>query len=344
MKQDYYQLLGVPRDASEEDIKKSYRKFALDYHPDRNPDNQEAEDKFKEITEAYEVLGNQDKRREYDRFGHDGRSRGFPGFRFNLNDLFGGFHGGQSTSPIPMVGDNIREDVWLTLEEIVSGCEKVIEYGKFSVCETCQGTGASKTQNCVTCNGTGMFSQQQGNFFMQSTCHTCGGGGSQIMERCSSCSGSRQIRVAKKVSVKIPKGIQDGTILRVADAGGDGINGGPPGDLHVIPHTLDHDLFIRNKSDLHCDVPISFSEAALGGTVSVRTLYGFQDVDISEGTQSDDIVIKDDYGLPYMKKDGYGDLFVHILVRTPTNLSEEQRNLFEKLQKTEQQIKGEDNE
>ena len=304
-KRDLYEILGVAKNASDEDLKKSYRKLAMKYHPDRNPDNKEAEEKFKEAKEAYEILTDARKREAYDRFGHagidpnaagagGGAGAGFGGFSDVFGDIFGdifgggGRQGGGQRSNVYR-GADLRYSMEITLEHAAHGHTTEIRVPSWEGCETCKGTGAkpgTKPKTCHTCQGQGSVRVQQGFFSIQQTCPTCQGSGRFIPEPCTACDGVGRTKKTKTLEVKIPAGIDDGMRIRSAGNGEPGVNGGPPGDLYVEIHVKEHDVFQRDGDDLHCEIPISMTTAALGGKVQVPTLQGRAEIDLPEGTQS----------------------------------------------------------
>ena len=301
MKRDYYEVLGVTRNASQKEIKKAYRRLALKYHPDRNPGDKEAEEKFKEASEAYEVLSDPEKRELYDRYGHDGlRGSGFSGFsgvedifsHFGdiFSEIFGGspFGFGRAGARRGMRGADLRYDIALEFEEAVWGCEKDIQVEKLTDCPACGGSGAApgtRPNVCPMCHGTGSVVQQQGFFTLQRTCPRCRGQGTVVEKPCSECNGSGKVEQEKTVSVKIPAGVDSGVRLRLAGEGEPGENGGPPGDLYVFITVKPDNRWRREGSDLFVDVEISFVQAALGTTITVPTLEGDKDIDIEPGTQ-----------------------------------------------------------
>ena len=343
VKRDYYEILDVSRDASEDELKKNYRKLALKYHPDRNPDDPRAEEKFKEAAEAYDVLNDPEKRSLYDRYGHDGlQGAGFQGFG-GAEDVFssfgsifeelfgfggGGRRGGRSAA---RVGTDLRYDVQVTLEEVVSGTEKMLEFDKTETCIQCLGKRtASGTQptTCGTCGGMGQVERRQGFFAMRTTCPHCRGQGVVITDPCPECRGLGLVQAPKKLSVKIPPGMDENSRLRLTGEGEEGTNGGPPGDLYVVVHVAPHDIFERDGVNVHCEVTISFSQAALGADVKVPSLYGPKTLTIPRGTQTRDTLILRGGGVPHVRGGGRGDQIAHVVVRTPTRLTERQEELL----------------
>jgi molecular chaperone DnaJ len=360
-KKDFYDILGVDRNAAEDDIKKVYRKLALQYHPDRNPGNKEAEEKFKEITEAYEILGDPDKRARYDQFGHDafmaGAGGGFGGFgHVDLEEAlrtfmgaFGGGGGGGGGSIFDsffgdsgfeergrggsIAGSDIRYDMELEFEEAAFGCGKEVEIPKLSTCSACAGEGAepgTKRVTCKSCGGHGQVRSNAGFISILRTCGKCGGIGSVIENPCKKCRGEGRIHQKKKISVKVPAGVETGSRLRVNGAGEDGARGGHAGDLYVVIHVKAHELFERHGDDILCEMPISVSVAALGGEVEVPTLEGKAALKIPEGTQGGKIFKLKNKGIANLRGYGRGDQLVRVIVETPMHLSGEQKELLRK--------------
>lgn len=349
-KRDYYEVLGVQRDANEQDLKQAYRRLAVKYHPDKNPGDVEAEERFKEIAEAYQVLSSPDLRAKYDRFGHAGvgagagagfGGQGFPGFEDILSDLFGfgDMFGGRSGRRAgPRRGSDLRYDIKLTLEEAASGLKTKIRVPRLETCEICHGNGAaegSSPTRCATCGGAGQVRYQQGFFSVSRTCSTCRGTGRIIKNACRECHGEGRIEREKTLEIKIPAGVDTGSRLRIAGEGEAGEVGASRGDLYVIIHIKEHDIFERRDANLYCEVPISFAQAALGAEVSVPTLDGQETLRIAEGTQTGRTFRLKGKGMPVLGGRGRGDLFATVHVSTPTNLSREQRRLLEELAKLE---------
>jgi molecular chaperone DnaJ len=349
-KRDYYEVLGVSRDADAEEVKKAYRKLAMMYHPDRNPGDKEAEERFKEASEAYEVLRDLEKRQIYDRFGHEGLAgtgfRGFTGFEdiFSaFGDIFEGFFGfgtrtGRETRS--RQGQSLRYDLELTLEEAFYGKEQEIRFEKWASCDACGGTGiapGSEPQICVTCQGRGQVVRSQGFFQISTTCPTCRGEGRIITDPCDTCAGRGKTRKDRKITVKIPAGVDTGSQLRLQGEGEPGEYGGPPGDLFVMIYVREHDFFKREGNHLLCDIPISFVQAALGGTISVPVLgeEGSQDLVIPSGTQPGEILSLPGFGMPKLQGKRRGNLFVKLTVKIPKKLTAQQKELLETFADTE---------
>ena len=361
-KRDYYEILDVPKDASEAEIKKAYRKMALKYHPDKNPDDPESETKFKEAAEAYEVLRDSEKRSRYDRFGHEG-VKGMPGGGFNMSmddifsnfgdifgDTFGGAFGdafgfgGTRTRGGRRVnrGSNIRVKVKLTLEEIARGVEKKLKISKYVPCETCSGTGArdgSSYNTCSTCRGTGQVTRVTNTFLGQmqttSTCPSCGGEGQTISAKCPDCAGNGIVKGSEVISLKIPAGVHDGMQLSVSGKGNAGARGGIPGDMIVLIEEAEHEFLLRDGQNLLYEEYISLPDAALGTSVDVPTLEGKARIKVPAGTQSGEVFRLRSKGLPDINGYGNGDLLININVWTPRNLTTEEQNILEKLKESE---------
>jgi molecular chaperone DnaJ len=349
-KRDYYDVLGVTRTATEVEIKSAYRKMAMTYHPDRNPNNPDAEEKFKEITEAYAVLADTEKRSLYDRFGHAGVSGpgaggGFDptifqdfgdifGEFFGFGDLFGG--GGRRRTRAQR-GADLREDLNLEFDEAVFGTEKQVKVRRHEACETCHGSGAAPGKapvQCRTCNGHGQVRYQQGFFSIARTCPTCSGAGSVITDPCPKCKGEGRLLREKIVEAKVPAGVEDGTRIRFSGLGEAGAFGGPAGDLYVVLHVKEHTFFERQGNDLYCVVPISFPQAALGTEIMVPTMEGDHKLKIPEGTQSGTSFRIRNKGVPVLNGHGKGDLFVEVRIQTPGKLTKRQRELLNELGET----------
>jgi molecular chaperone DnaJ len=337
---DYYRILEVPRDATPEEIKKSYRQVAMKYHPDRNPGNKEAEERFKEAAEAYEVLRDPEKRRLYDRYGHEGlSSTGFTGFRdFSdifqaFSDIFGDVFGFQGATGVqPQAGTDLRYDLVLDFMDAAMGTEVTLEVPRVVSCHTCGGNGAKPgTQRipCPQCGGRGVVSRTHGIFQITTTCPRCQGLKEFISEPCPSCRGEGRVREKKKLKVKIPPGMDSGTHLVMAREGNDGIFGGPPGDLYIILQVRPHDLFRREGNDLHLRVPVSFAQAALGTRVTIPLLTGTREIAVPPGTQPGETMRLKGEGVPYPKGPRRGDLLVEVGVTIPRNLTPRQQELLQ---------------
>ncbi len=343
-KRDYYEVLGVSRNATQEEIKKAYRQLALKYHPDRNPGNKEAEEKFKEAAEAYAVLSDPEKRAHYDRFGHAGvGEQPFTGFSPDIfadfADILGSFFGfegifGRRSSSGPQRGADLRTVVRISFEEMASGVEKVLHVPREENCSTCGGTGAapgSQPVTCRVCGGRGQVRLNQGFFSLVRTCPQCDGSGRVITSPCRECHGSGRVERRREVRFSIPAGVVNGTRLRLVGQGEEGVRGGPPGDLYVQIQVEPHDVFVRQGADIHVEVEVSAFLAALGGEIEVPTLSGTQTVRLPEGSQPGDTVILRGEGLPRVGRGGRGDLVVHLKVVVPKKLSGKQRELLRQL-------------
>lgn len=353
MEKDYYELLGLQKGATDVEIKKAYRTLAMKYHPDRNPGNAEAELKFKEVTEAYEVLKDSQKRAAYDRYGHAAFAQGagagaggFGGFNFDFGsgsgagfgsifeDIFSEFMGGarRSRQQEGVRGADIRYDLEITLEEAYKGLTKEIEIQTAVKCEDCHGTGAaegSKAETCDTCHGTGRVRRQAGFFIEERTCPTCNGTGKVIKNPCKKCGGTGKISQKKVLEVTIPAGIDSGNRMRLAGQGEAGMNGGPNGDLYIFVHIKPHPIFKRDAANLYCTVPLSMTTAALGGEIDIPCIDGSSEkVKIDEGTQSGTEVRLRKKGMTMLQSKSVGDLFVRFTVETPTKLTDKQKELL----------------
>ncbi|MCE2831060.1 MAG: molecular chaperone DnaJ [Oxalobacteraceae bacterium] len=344
-KRDFYETLGVAKNASDEEIKKAYRKLAMKFHPDRNPDSKQAEDKFKEAKEAYEMLSDPQKREAYDRFGHagvdpnmggaGGAGAGFGGgFSDSFGDIFGDIFGGggrQRGGPQVYRGADLRYNLDITLEQAANGFDTTIRVPSWDECDTCHGSGAkpgTSATTCGTCGGHGQVRMQQGFFSIQQTCPKCHGSGKVIADPCSPCAGSGRVKRNKTLEVKIPAGIDDGMRIRSTGNGEPGMNGGPPGDLYVEIHIKQHAVFQRDGDDLHCEMPISFAKAALGGEIEVPTLSGKVSFSVPEGTQSGKTFRLRSKGVKGVRSGFPGDLFCHVVVETPIKLTDRQKDLL----------------
>ncbi len=347
-KRDYYEILGVPKNASDEEIKKAYRKLAMKHHPDRNhgDSSKEAEAKFKEVKEAYEMLSDGQKRAAYDQYGHAGvdpnmrgpGAEGFGGFAEAFGDIFGdvfGARGGSRGGGRQVYrGSDLSYAMEVTLEEAADGKDAQIRIPSWDECGTCHGTGAkpgTKPITCTTCHGQGAVQMRQGFFSVQQTCPQCHGTGKIIPEPCTTCHGQGKIKNNKTLEVKIPAGIDDGMRIRSTGNGEPGTNGGPPGDLYIEIRLKKHDVFERDGDDLHCVVPVSITTAALGGEISVPTLKGPAAIDIPDGTQSGKQFRLRGKGIKGVRSSYPGDLYCHVRVETPVKLTEHQRKLLKEL-------------
>jgi len=350
-KRDYYTVLGVERGASEEDLKKSYRKLAMKFHPDRNPDSKDAEEKFKEAKEAYEVLSEPEKRRAYDAYGFagvnpqmGGMGDGAPGFggfaeAFGdiFSDIFGGGQGGGRGRASVYRGADLRYNLEVTLEQAARGTETKIRIPTMEACETCHGTGAkpgTHPKTCETCHGSGNVRLSQGFFSIQQTCPTCHGSGKMIVDPCATCRGAGRVKKHKTLAVKIPPGVDEGDRIRLTGEGEAGVNGGPPGDLYVVIHLTEHGVFQRDGDDLHCEMPISFTLAALGGEIEIPTLDGSAKVKIPPETQTGQVFRLRGKGIKGVRSTYPGDLLCQVVVETPVRLNDRQKELLRELEET----------
>ena len=354
-KRDYYEVLGVSKSASESEIKKAYRKLAIKYHPDKNPDDKEAEEKFKEAAEAYEVLSDAEKKQRYDQFGHSGMggAGGFGGGGMNMDDIFsqfgdifggfggGGFGGGGSRRRVRK-GSNLRIKAKLTLEEIASGVEKKVKVNKYVSCDDCSGSGAEKgtsMSNCGTCNGSGSVTRVANTILGQmqttQTCPTCSGEGKVITSKCKSCHGDGHVRGEEVITVKIPAGVEEGMQLQVTGKGNAAPRGGINGDLLVVIEEEEHEFLKRDGVNLYYDLYINFADAALGSEEVIPTITGKVKIKIDAGTQAGKTLRLKGKGLPEVQGYGHGDLFVNINVWTPQKLSKDEKEILEKLRNSE---------
>ena len=352
-KRDFYEILGVPKNASDEEIKKAYRKLAMKHHPDRNQGDttKAAEVKFKEAKEAYEMLSDPQKRAAYDQHGHAGvdpnmrggpGAEGFGGFAEAFGDIFGDVFGGgrgrgQGGGRQVYRGSDLSYAMEVTLEEAASGKDAQIRIPSWDECDTCHGTGAkpgTKPITCTTCHGAGAVQMRQGFFSVQQTCPQCQGKGKIIPDPCTTCHGQGRIKKQKTLEVKIPAGIDDGMRIRSTGNGEPGTNGGPPGDLYIEIRMKKHDIFERDGDDLHCQVPLSFTTAALGGEIEVPTLAGKAAIDIPEGTQAGKQFRLRGKGIKGVRSSYPGDLYCHVSIETPVKLSEHQRKLLKELEES----------
>ena len=354
MKEDYYELLGVSKQATQEELKKAYRKMAVKYHPDKNPGNKEAEENFKKVSEAYEVLKDEQKRAAYDRYGHaafSGGGGGGPsaGGPFHdpfdiFSEVFGGggggggsifeefFGGGGRSSGGAQRGSDLRYDLEIELEDAAKGLEREISFRKPVKCSRCNGDGAepgSSVSTCGTCGGHGQVTASKGFFSVRQTCPTCRGNGKKIEKTCSRCGGEGRVNETTKIKVKIPAGVDTGSKLRSAGNGEAGVGGGAAGDLYIVVHVKDHDIFDRQEENLYCEIPIKFTLATLGGTIEVPTLTGKASLKIPAGTQSGTTFRLKGKGLPSLRGGYYGDQMVRVRIEVPTSLTWEQRAKLE---------------
>jgi molecular chaperone DnaJ len=343
-KRDYYEVLGVSRDASEAEVKKAYRKLAMENHPDRNPGDHEAEERFKEAAEAYEVLRDREKRQIYDQFGHAGLEgsgfRGFSGFDdifSSFGDIFEDFFGfgtRRGRRSRARQGSSLRYDLELGLEDAFYGKEEEIVFNKWAACDVCRGSGVkpgSEPQVCGTCQGHGQVVRSQGFFQISTTCPACRGEGRLVTDPCFDCGGNGKVESERKITVKIPAGVDTGSQLRLRGEGEPGENGGPPGDLFVVIHVRDHSFFTREEDHLYCEVPISFTQAALGETIKIALLGEEEEhvLKIHPGTQPGEILSLPGRGMPSLRNSRRGDLFVKVVVKIPKKLTQQQRELLE---------------
>ena len=340
-KRDFYEILGVAKNASDDDLKKAYRKLAMKYHPDRTPDSKEAEEKFKQAKEAYEILSDDNKRAAYDRYGHAGvdpnaagmGGAGGAGFGDAFGDIFGeifgaGRRGGGGGGPQVYRGADLKYAMEITLEQAANGFDTEIRVPSWENCEICKGSGAklgTTPKTCRTCGGSGAVRMQQGFFSVQQTCPTCHGSGKEITDPCVSCDGVGRTRRNKTLQVKIPAGIDEGMRIRSSGNGEPGINGGPSGDLFVEIHIKEHKIFQRENDDLHCELTIPFTSAALGGDIHVPTLNGKAEITIPEGTQSGKTFRLRGKGIKGVRGAYPGDLYCHVVVETPVKLTDAQK-------------------
>ncbi|MEW5567432.1 molecular chaperone DnaJ [Rossellomorea marisflavi] len=363
-KRDYYEVLGVEKGASKEEMKKAYRKLSKKYHPDINKEA-DAADKFKEVKEAYEVLSDDQKRAQYDRFGHTDPNQGFGGggagdfgggfggFEDIFNTFFGGGGGGgrRRDPNAPRAGADLQYTMTLSFEEAVFGKDTEIEIPREEECDTCHGSGAkpgTKVETCSHCQGSGQLNVEQntpfGRIVNRRVCHHCNGSGKQIKEKCRTCGGDGKVQKRRKISVKIPAGIDDGQQLRVSGQGEPGINGGPSGDLYVVFHVRSHDFFERNGDDVYCEMPITFAQAALGDEIEVPTLHGKVKLKVPGGTQTGTRFRVKGKGVPNVRGYGTGDQHVLIKVVTPSKLTEKQKQLLREFADISGQIPDEQHE
>ncbi|MFL6373386.1 MAG: molecular chaperone DnaJ [Pyrinomonadaceae bacterium] len=348
-KRDYYEVLGVSRTATDAEIKRAYRALAVKHHPDKNPDDHTAEDKFKEAAEAYSVLSDAQKRASYDRFGHQAAGAGAGGFGFEggfsniddvfevfgFGDLFGGGRGRRTTV---QRGADLRYDLEITLEDAASGKDEKLRIPRLETCDECDGSGAEKgtqAETCVTCGGSGQARYQQGFFSVMRTCSNCGGKGKIIRTPCKTCRGDGRIEKEKTIEIKIPAGVETGSRLRVTGEGESGVGDGPTGDLYIVIHVAEHEHFERQGNNLYSAVPITFAQAALGADLTVRTLDGEEELKVPPGTQTGTVFRVKGKGMPNLGGRGHGDLFVAVTLVTPKTLTKEQREILERLSEIE---------
>ncbi|MFR3071645.1 MAG: molecular chaperone DnaJ [Paeniclostridium sp.] len=354
-KRDYYEVLGVDKGADAQALKKAYRKLAMKYHPDRNPDDKEAEAKFKEINEAYEVLSDETKRANYDQFGHEGVNGGFGGqggfggfgggaggFEDIFGDIFGdmfggGFGGGRPRRKGPERGADIKQSVTITFEEAAFGVKKSVKINRTEECSECHGSGSKNgtgKKTCPTCNGTGEVRTAQrtpfGNIMSTRTCSTCNGEGEILESPCPKCSGSGKVRKTKTIEVDIPAGIDDGQIIKLSGQGDLGSKGGPRGDLYIVVNVKSHQLFTRDGYDVYFELPITFVQAALGDEIEVPTLDGKVSYNLPEGTQTGTVFRLREKGIPKLRSNSRGDQYVKVIIDTPKKLNDEQKELLRK--------------
>ena len=347
-KRDYYEVLGVSRDAGDADMKAAYRKMALKYHPDRNPGDKAAEESFKEAAEAYEVLRDAQKRQIYDQFGHEGlEGAGFSGFG-GFEDIFSsfgsifedffGFSGNRRTRSRVQRGADLRYDLKIDFMEAAFGTETEIVVEKAELCSMCGGSRCepgTQPESCAQCGGSGQVSRNQGFFTVRTTCSHCRGTGQSISRPCSGCRGMGQVSVKKKVAVKIPGGVDNGSRLRLSGEGEAGPHGGPPGDLYVFIHVDPHDFFKRDETHIICQIPVSFVQAALGDHINIPTLNGERELKIPKGTQYGDVFRFRGEGIPSLRNGSRGDQIIQVVIKTPTHLNKKQEHLLKEFAKLE---------
>ena len=359
MSKNYYDLLGVSKSATADEMKKAYRKLAMQHHPDKNPGNKAAEEKFKEISHAYDVLSDDQKRAAYDRYGHDAFNQGgmgasggngAGGFDFSsgfadiFEDLFGmgGGRGRGGEASASTRGADLRYNLNVTLEEAFKGKSETIKITTAASCDTCSGSGGangSKPVNCTTCNGSGRVRATQGFFTVERTCTSCGGMGKIIKDPCKTCAGSGRVRKEKTLSVNIPAGVEEGTRIRLSGEGEVGVRGGQTGDLYIFVSLKNHGLFIRDGADIHCNIPIKMTTATLGGSIEVPTIDGTRvKVTIPEGTQHGHQMRLRGKGMSILRAGSRGDMYIHTLVETPIRLSKKQKELLKEFDKNGENV------
>ena len=347
-KRDYYEILGISRDADEKEIKASFRKLAKQYHPDLNPDNKEAEAKFKEVNEAYEVLSDPDKKAKYDQFGHAafdqnsgfGGGAGFNDFGDIFGDIFGdffggGFSGARTQRTGPKAGSDLKIKLDIDFEEAAFGTKKEIKINRIEKCHVCDGSGAktgTSKKTCPTCNGSGNIRTVQrtpfGQFASTKTCTTCGGTGEVVEEPCTTCSGTGKEKKSRKLSINIPAGVDTGSVIPLRGEGNHGERGGPPGDLYVYLNVRPHEIFERDGNDVWCEIPISFTRAALGGSIQVPTIEGKVKYEVPEGTQTGTVFRLKNKGIKNLRGAGKGDQYVRVKIEVPKKLTDKQKSLL----------------
>jgi molecular chaperone DnaJ len=356
-KRDYYEVLGVNRDASEEEIKKAYRKLAMKHHPDRNPDNPKSEELFKVAKEAYEVLSDAGKRGAYDQYGHAGvdpqagmgagaAGAGFGSFADAFGDIFGDIFGAGRQRSNVYRGADLRYNLEISLEEAARGTETRVRIPTMEECETCGGSGAkpgTQPMTCPTCGGQGQVRMTQGFFSIQQTCPKCHGSGKVVQSPCTTCNGAGRVKHQKTLSVKIPAGVDESDRIRLSGEGEAGVNGGPSGDLYVVIHIRPHEVFSREGNDLHCEMPISITKTALGGEIEIPTLDGYAKIRIPPETQTGKVFRLRGKGIKGVRSNAHGDLLCHVVLETPVNLTPRQKELLQELEEINERDSGRHN-